>query len=365
VDSLKTFAEIDLKALSHNFQTVRRKTKNKPVIAVVKADAYGHGLVEVSRYLLKCGASILGVAFVEEAIALREAGIKAPILVFFDPHATDPFFQYNLTPVIYDFKDAKAFADKACRKNRKIPVHIKVDTGMGRVGIRASNALPEILRIAEMKNLQPVGLMSHFCDADLKDRDFTVYQQKRFKELIDSLCRKKLFFKYCHLANSAAVLRFPNAHFNMVRPGIMLYGYGPAKKNLLTAVMTIKSSIIYLKKVPAGTPISYGRTFITKRASTIATIPVGYADGYSRRLSNCGEAIIHGKRAPVVGRVCMDTIMLDVTEIPHIRKNSTVTLLGQQGRNKITAQDIADTIGTIPYDILTGIGKRVKRIYKY
>ena len=365
MDSLKTFAEIDLNALSHNIKVVRRKAKNKAVLAVVKAGAYGHGSIEVSKQLLKSGVSKLGVAFTEEAIELREAGIKAPILVFFDPHNIDSFFKYNLTPAIFDFKSAQAFSNKAYKYNRKIAVHIKVDTGMGRVGLRITKALPEILKIAKIKNLQLEGLMSHFSDADIRDKDFATTQLKSFIELINSLKKKRIHFKFTHIANSAAVLQFPEAHLDMVRPGIMLYGYGPAEKNSLKPVLSLKSKAIFIKNVPAGTPISYGRTFITKRKSTIATIPIGYADGYSRKLSNSGEVLICGKRAPVVGRVCMDTIMIDITEVPRVKENAEVVLIGSQGKEKITAQHIADKIGTIPYEILTAIGPRVRRTYKY
>ena len=364
MDSLKTFAEIDLSAISHNLEIVKKKTNNKSVLAVVKAGAYGHGAVEVSRHLLKNGVSILGVAFIEEAIELREAGIRAPILVFFDTSNIDSFFKYNLVPTVLDFKTAKAFSDKASKYNRKIAVHIKIDTGMGRVGLRAADAFPDILRIAELKNLKLEGIMSHFSDADLADKDFTANQLKTFIKLIELLKEKNVYFKFSHIANSAAVLRFPRSHLNMVRPGIMLYGYGTAPKNTLKPVLSLKSKVIFLKNVPARTPISYGRTFITKKKSIIATIPVGYADGYNRRLSNCGEVLINNRRAPVVGRVCMDTTMVDVTEVSHVKENTEVILIGSQGKEKITAQDIADKIGTIPYEVLTSIGHRVKRIYK-
>ncbi len=368
----KTFAEINLNALSHNFQAVRKRTKNKNIIAVVKAGAYGHGSIEASKCLLKSGAAMLGTAFAEEAIELRRSGIKAPILVFFDPDNIDAYFKYSLRPVVFDYKSAEAFSLRARKFNKKIPVHIKVDTGMGRVGLNIDNALTEILKIAELKNIRPEGLMSHFSDADLTDKDFTVFQIKTFKKLIGSLRKKKINFKYRHIANSAAVLQFPSAHLNMVRPGIMLYGYGPGKRNnlkpgtgRLRPVLSLKSKPIFIKTVPAGTPISYGRTFITKRKSIIATIPVGYADGYSRKLSNCGEVLINGQRAPVVGRVCMDTVMVDTTHIPDLNVNTEVTLIGSQGKEKITAQDIADRIESIPYEILTAIGPRVKRIFKY
>jgi len=363
VRSLKTFAEIDLSALSHNVEVVKKKANNSNILAVVKADAYGHGAVEVSKHILKAGVSGLGVAFIEEAIELREAGIKSPIIVFFDPADKRLYLKYNLTPVVFDFKTAKAFSDIAYKHNRKLAIHIKVDTGMGRVGLPLIEAYTEILKIARLKNLDLQGIMSHFSDADLKDRNFTNIQLKNFLNLIESLRKNDIHFKFSHIANSAAVLRFPEAHLNMVRPGIMLYGYGPAAENQLKPMLSLKSKIIFMKNVPAKTSIGYGRTFITRRRSIIATVPIGYADGYSRRLSNCGEVIINGKRAPVVGRVCMDTIMIDVTHIPNVKEGTEVVLIGGQGKEKITAEEIADKIDTIPYEVLTSIGRRVKRIY--
>jgi len=364
VESQGTYAEIDLNALSHNLEIVKKKTRNKSaILAVVKASAYGHGSVEVSKHLLQRGASRLGVAFTDEAIELREAGIKAPILVFFDRDNIDAYLKYNLTPTVFDIETAERLSNEALRYNLRIPVHIEVDTGMGRVGFRMENALQSILRISRMKNIGLEGIMSHFSDADLTDREFASFQLRNFKELIESLKKKNINLKFFHISNSAAVLGFPDAHLNMVRPGIMLYGYGPGEDSL-RPVLSLKSRVILVKGVPAGTPISYGRTFITKRRSIIATVPIGYADGYSRRLSNSGEVLINGRRAPVIGRVCMDTIMVDVTEIGDVREDTGVVLIGSQGDERITAQDIAQKIGTIPYEVLTSIGKRVKRIYK-
>jgi alanine racemase len=360
----KVFAEIDLKALSHNLQIVREKTGNKNILAVVKADAYGHGSEAVSKHLIKNGVSMLGVAFTHEGIALRETGIKTPILVFFDRDNADICIEYNLTPVIYDFITAKKINTIAKKLNIVVPVHIKVDTGMGRVGMVPDRALNEISKISRLAYIKPEGIMSHFSDADLQDKDFANSQQDIFNTLIAAMKKEGIAFRFIHMANSAAVLTMPDAHFNMVRPGIMLYGYGCCEKEKLRPVMTLKSKIILLKTVPKGTTISYGRTFITKRQSTIATIPVGYADGYSRKLSNNGEVLIKGKRVPVAGRVCMDTIMVDVTDIPDINYKSEVVLIGRQGREQITADDIAEKISTIPYEVLTSVGARVKRVYK-
>ncbi len=361
----QAFAEINLKALSHNLNVVKKKTGHKNILAVVKANAYGHGLIEVSNHLIKKGISKLGVAFTNEAIILRESGITTPILVFFDRNNIDMCFKYNLTPAVFDFNTAKRISNEAYKRNCKIAIHIKVDTGMGRVGFIINKAKEEISKIASLRNIELKGLMSHFSDADLKDKEFAHNQLKNFLSLARELKQKNINFKYLHIANSAAVLSMPNAHLDMVRPGIMLYGYGFLDNvENLNPVLSLKSKITFLKNVPANTPISYGRTFITKRKSIIATIPFGYADGYSRKLSNNGEVLINGKRGPVVGRVCMDTIMVDVTDIPNVSYNSEVVLLGRQGREQITADDIADKTGTIPYEVLTSIGQRVTRVYK-
>jgi alanine racemase len=362
VELQKTFAEINLKALSHNLSVVRKKTGTKNILAVVKANAYGHGAAEISKHLVSNGISYLGVAFTSEAIQLRVEGVKAPILVFFDRDHIKECFEYDLTPVIFDLNTAKSLSREAVRRKRKIALHIKVDTGMGRLGFTLDKAPAAIYKIAGLENIRPEGLMSHFSDADLQDKEFTNLQLKRFLSLKKELRQNGITFNYFHIANSAAVLTMPGAHLNMVRPGIMLYGYGDDD---LKPVLSLRSKILMLKKVPAATPISYARTFITKKKSIIATIPVGYADGYNRKLSNRGEVLINGKRAPVIGRVCMDTIMADVTDIHEVSMDSEVVLIGSQGKEKITAADIANKTDTIPYEVLTSIGQRVKRVYTY
>ena len=364
MESHKVIAEVDLRALSHNLGVVKKKTGGKDIMAVVKANAYGHGALEISRHLIQKGISKLGVAFTGEAISLRESGIDIPITVFFDRNNIDECIRYKLTPTVFDPSSARKIDAKARKLNKKIPVHIKVDTGMGRIGFTMDSALKEIAEIASLKNIVPEGLMSHFSDADLKDKKFAKLQLQNFRSLIRSLKEKKITFKHHHMANSAAVLSMPGAHFDMVRPGIMLYGYGYPGVRGLRPVLSLKSNILLLKTVPKGTPISYGRIFITKRISTIATIPFGYADGYNRNLSNKGEVLIKGRRAPVVGRVCMDTIMVDVTDVPDVNYKSNAVIIGSQGKEKITAEEIADKTGTIPYEVLTSIGQRVKRVYR-
>lgn len=358
-----TVADIDLKALAHNLAVVRKKVGQTGILAVVKANAYGHGSVEVSKCLIQNGVTGLGVACADEGITLRNAGITVPVVVFFDRFNTKAFLNYSFTPVVSDYATAKEISDLSRRSNRSTAIHIKVDTGMGRIGLDVQNAEREILRIAALENITLEGLMSHFSDADLKEKEFAHKQRSLFLTLLKKLQEKGITFRYLHMANSAAVMTMPDAHFTMVRPGIMLYGYACCGEDMLMPVMSIRSRIILLKKVPAGTPISYGRTFLTKRESIIATIPAGYADGFSRKLSNNGEVLISGRRAPIVGRVCMDTIMVDVTGIPDVSYDSEAVLLGQQGDERITADAIAERTGTICYEVLTSIGPRVRRVY--
>ncbi len=357
-------AEIDLEAITHNLAVVKKQTGNSQILAVVKADAYGHGAIPVSKHLVKLGVSSLGVAFTNEAVLLRESGITSQILTFFSIGNIAELLEYNLTPVVFDFNIAKAISDEAYKQNRQIPIHVKVDTGMGRVGFSIATVREEIFKIAQLSNITLEGLMSHFSEADLQDKEFANQQVIAYSSISHDLKEQNIHFTHYHMANSAAVLTMPDAHFNMVRPGIMLYGYAFPGVKELKPVLSLKSKIILIKKVPQGTPISYGRTFITERESTIATIPIGYADGYSRKLSNQGEVLISGRRAPVVGRVCMDTIMVDVTEIPDVSYESEVIVIGRQGKEQITANEIAEKTGTIPYEVLTSVGQRVQRIYK-
>ncbi len=359
----KVYAEISLGALSDNLEVVRTKAGSSRIAAVVKADAYGHGALKVAERLINSGAYALGVACTAEAIELREAGIRAPILVFFDWDNINECFRYNLTPVVFDIHTAEQLSAEARRRGEQKKVHVKIDTGMGRTGFTMPGAVKAICAIAGLGNIEIQGLMSHFADADLQDKDFAKFQLRQFRKAADELRAGPLQVEFLHMANSAATLTLPDAHMDMVRPGIMLYGYSCCSNQDLRPVMTIKSRIALIKKVPRGTSISYGRTFITERESTIATIPAGYADGYNRLLSNRGEVLINGCRAPVAGRVCMDTTMVDVTDVADVTYDSEVVLMGKQGDEAITADEIASRTGTIAYEVLTSVGKRVKRVY--
>ncbi|MFQ5456356.1 MAG: alanine racemase [Nitrospirota bacterium] len=366
-----TIAEIDLSAVLYNLSQVRERIgRDRYILAVVKADAYGHGALNVSKTLISGGVNMLGVALIEEGVELRESGIDIPILVMggiFKDH-TEEIVRYNLTPAVSSRDTIMGLADALKKEGRKsIRIHIKIDTGMGRLGFSHKEAINTIKWIYEQQGISIEGIMTHFADADIKNKEYAQMQIKRFRTMLDSIKSLGINIPLCHTANSAAIIDYEDAFFNMVRPGIMLYGYLPsdrmAGKIDIRSVMSLKTKIVHLKKVSPCTSISYGRTFTTKRESIIATLPVGYADGYNRLLSNCGEVIIKGKRFPVIGRVCMDNTMIDVTGYKDISVGDDVILIGRDGEEVITASDIAGKIGTIPYEVLCNISKRVPRIY--
>lgn len=364
-------AEIDLSAISNNLKVIKKLSNNKPVIAVVKADAYGHGAVEISRRLVREGVEYLAVAFTEEAKELRNAGIGSPILVLFDPYTKD-IFKYNLIPVISDKKTAIALSKEAEKNNRSINAHVKVDTGMGRLGF-ACNAANEILEVANLSGINIEGVMSHFSEADLTDASFANTQIDRFNSLKAELIKNGVNIKFFHMANSAAIAMLPKSHLDAVRPGLMLYGYSPLSASSkhyalptvysLQPAMTVKTKILALRRLPAGTSISYGRTFITKRESLIGVMAIGYADGFSRRFSNNAEVLVRGRRVPVVGRVCMDLTMVDLTDIGDVEEGDEVVIIGRQGDEFISANELALRADTIAYEILTSLGNMAKKVY--
>ena len=366
-----TCAEINIRALIHNLNEAKRLACPKSqILAVVKADAYGHGAVKISKALVRNGVQHLGVALVEEAIELRDAGIKTPIIVLggIFKEQIPKIAEYSLTPVVYQEDFLKAVAKEARKSNKKVNIHIKIDTGMGRIGVLSDEAVNFVKKAVSLKNIKVEGIMTHFADADLADKAYAEKQMAEFTSIVNKLNEEGIDIPYQHIANSAALVSFENNKFNMARPGIMLYGYAPSAEGKerglnLIPVMSLKTKVLHLKKVSAGTYISYGRTFVAKRDSVIATLPVGYADGYSRALSNKGFVIVKGKRAPIAGRVCMDMTMIDVTGIDGVEINDEVVLIGKQGKEAITADDVAMLTNTISYEVLCCIGKRVPRVY--
>lgn len=365
-----TIAEIDLGALAFNYQQIKKRIpKGVSILAVVKADAYGHGALPVSLRLEQLGAEYLGVAISDEGVELRRGGVKAPILIFggiFQDDAEE-IVRYDLTPVVFDIDSLKRLSKAAEKRRKKARVHLKVDTGMGRLGVPFSLFPAFLKELKRYPGIEIEGFLSHFSMTD-GEETYTAGQWKKYQELAALIREAGILCRYFHMASSAALTAFPSYSGNLVRPGIMLYGSYPSPQIEelieLKPVLTLKTRIHFLKSVPPGSRISYGGTFVTKRESLIATLPVGYADGYSSHLSNRGEVLVRGKRAPVVGRVCMDLTMVDVTDVPKVSVGDEAVLIGKQGRGRITADEVARKIGSIPYEVLCLIGKRVPRIYK-
>ena len=360
---------IDHAALRWNLRQIRAKVGAQvKILSMVKANAYGHGAVPVAKTLLAAGGDAFGVATLDEGIELRQAGIGAPVIVVGGVYAdqVDEFFAHSLTPVLYDV-DGLTELDAAVAKRRaSLNVHVKVDTGMGRLGLRAGEINRWLPPLKALEALKIEGVFSHFSTAESVDGDYTIKQLETFTGVAARL-RTAGLNPLFHFANSAATITQPAAYFDMVRPGIMLYGAYPspamARQITLKPVLSWQTKIIQLKKVPAGTSISYGQTFVTQRESLIATLPVGYADGYQRLLSNRSEALVRGQRAPVAGRVCMDLTMVDVTDIRNVQRGDEVVLLGRQGGAEIGADEMAAWANTISYEIFTSIGARVPRIH--
>jgi len=365
-----TRVEIDLDSIAYNIHQIRKKVGNKTkTMAVMKANAYGHGAVEVAKVAIDAGAQWLAVALVEEGIQLREAGIQSPILILGStpPDQVHEVIKYNLSQTVCSRELIETLSNEAQSWNQTAKVHIKVDTGLGRLGIFPEEVAAFVKESSCLEGIEIEGIFTHFSVAD-EDKAFTELQIKKFKEVISNLEREKIHIPLKHAANSAAVVGFASSYFNLVRPGIILYGLYPSPEMNRTIplkpAMSFKTKITYLKRVPAGYSLSYDRTFTTKRKSLIAILPVGYADGYPRALSNKGEVLIKGKRAPVVGMICMDMTLVDVTHIPDVKVGDEVVLFGKQNGAQISADEIASKSGLINYEILCGISKRVPRIYK-
>jgi alanine racemase len=367
-DHAPTVATIDLGALSHNLRTVRQAVPSGcQIFAVVKADAYGHGALAVTQTLLRLGVSRFAVATPLEGIALRDGGVRAPICVMGAslPEQMPDILSYRLTPVIYDGQIARRFAELVKPGHEPYPVHIKVDTGMGRLGLLPEETL-ELSQSSLFKGpLRLEGLMTHLADADNEDPTYTRLQIGRFEGLVDRLKAGGLSVPLIHAANSAAILIHPMATFTAVRPGIMLYGYHTVQNRPqdLRPLLSLTTRIVQVRTMAGGERISYNQTYVCRPRSRIAVLPIGYADGYSRTFSNRGAVLINGQKAPIVGRVCMDMTMVDVTGIPDVTPGAEVMLIGRQGTQSISALDLAAWQGTIPYEVLCGIGPRVRRVH--
>jgi alanine racemase len=367
----KTWAEIDLSAIRHNLLAVRRLVgEGVKILISVKADAYGHGARDVSAAALAAGADMLGVSHVKEALELRSFFPSVPIMILSSGMVGhSPFIVRNdLTPVVCSLEIARDIAQEALSAGKRINVHVMIDTGMGRIGVWHENCLPLIERLSRVKGIRLEGICSHLAAADNPDPSFMKEQIAAFLAVIRAAKARGISFPIRHIANSAATLSAKKAWMDMVRPGIMLYGIHPAphlqKRIDLKPALSLKTRVAYLKTVEPGRTISYGRTYRVKRKTRIATLPIGYGDGFSRAHSNRGEVLIRGRRAPIVGIVTMDQLMVDVGKIPGVSIGDEAVLIGEQGGERITAEEAARRIGTISYEVLAQLGKRVSRVYK-
>lgn len=368
----RVVAEVDVKAIIHNYKQIRSSIpKYTQIMSIVKADGYGHGAVEVAQILEKQGVNYFAVAIANEGAELRKAGVTTPILVLgYTPAADIPILIENdLTQTIFSYEMAKYISYEASKIGKKVKVHIKIDTGMGRIGfIPHPTSIQEIVDINQLPNIEMEGVFTHFSSADEADTTYTKQQCSIFHGFLKELREVGIEFPIIHAANSAAVITHHEAHLNMVRLGIALYGYYPSKEvvsdtlNLIPA-MSLKTQVVHVKELPEGQSIGYGRKYVTTKNTRIATIPIGYADGYSRGLSNKGRVLIRGEHAPVIGNICMDQFMVDVTHINYVNVGDEVVVFGKQGDKEISVDQIADVLGTINYEIICMIGKRVPRIY--
>jgi alanine racemase len=368
---LPTYATVNLAALAHNLSLIKRYlSPGCAVMAIVKANAYGHGAVESAQALARQGIGRFAVASLDEGIALRQGGISSPIVVLgalFEEQVSD-LVVHGLTPVVSDGRILPALAKAADSHSTHYPIHLKLETGMGRLGFSPEELRSLLDNFLLRSPLYVEGMMTHLADADGADSAFTERQLGAFRAMLEQIRQRGLTIPLVHTANSAAIVRFPEAHFSLVRPGIMLYGYHTLPASVpapdLKPVLSLRTTIVQLRTIPRGGTVSYNGTFVAKRPTRIAVLPIGYADGYSRRLSNRGSVLIQGHRAPIVGLVCMDMIMVDVTDLAQLQVGETVILIGQQGQESIWADEVANWIGTIPYEVLCGIGSRVPRLYE-
>ena len=365
-----TWAEVDLKAVAHNFREIQRLAGPRTeILPVVKGDAYGHGMIAVARLLNKRGVNFFGVSDIAEAIELRSHGITKNILLFEStlPSDTRKIVQYHLTPTICTLELAAALNRWARKSHQPIDIHVEVDTGMGRLGVWHKDAGEFIAQLMRFPNLSIKGIYTHFPAAET-DRRFTENQVKNLYNLVTSLDKQGLIVPYIHAANSMGVCGYKTRILNLARPGLMLYGLYPTQELRsrihLKPVLSIKSKIMLVKKVTKGRSISYGRTFIAAKDMTVATLAIGYRDGYLRALSNKSSVIVGGQRCPVVGRVTMDQMMVDVSKVRSVKLGSTAIILGKEGKVSVSAEELADWAGTISYEIVCNLGSRLPRVYQ-
>lgn len=371
-----TWVEISLDALRSNIEQFQKVLpEGMKQMAVVKADAYGHGAVEVSKEVLAAGVDYLGVAFFDEALELRNAGITAPILVlgYTPPEGINRARELDVTIAVY----SRDVLEELCMQGRKqenaaqkkLKIHIKLDTGMGRLGLHTeADAIPFIEEALQLSNVEVEGLFTHYANADEVDKSYTLAQYGRFERIVSYFTDKGVTFPYIHAGNSAAAIDLPGLTYSMVRLGISMYGLYPSEdvdqsKIELKPVLSLKTGIVHLKTLPAGSGVSYGTIYHTKGEEQIGTLPIGYADGYSRMLTGKVDVLVRGKRVPIVGRICMDQCMINVSDVPDVQVLDEVVLIGEQDGERISVEDVARLLGTIPYEIICMISHRVARVY--
>lgn len=367
------WVEINLSHLDYNIKSIINKIGPDPkIIGIIKADGYGHGAVEVSKVLRQNGVRAFGVATLDEAIALRDSGADEEIVILglTPDEYSDILVQYQLTPVVMSYANAKAISYAAASAGKQVDGLVAVDTGMGRIGYLSddADAVSEIQQMTTLSNFTVKGLFSHFATADAADKTFAREQERRYQEFWERLKTAGISVPVRTFANSAAIMEIPSVHFDAVRPGIVLYGCYPSsevdKSQLsIKPVMSVKANIMRLVRVPVGFSVGYGRKFIASRESVIATLALGYADGYPRPYSAAGKVLVGGKVAPLAGNICMDQCMVDVTDVPGVKEGDEVILMGTDGVNTILADDIGGATGTINYEIVCAFGQRLPKVY--
>ncbi len=367
----RVWVDIDLTAIRKNIMTMRgRIPEGKKLLAVIKANAYGHGSIEVANALDDL-ADYYGVACIDEAVELRLAGITKPILILgvTDESLFPDLVKYDITQTIFTLQQAKALSNEAGRQGKSAKLHIKVDTGMNRIGFASvKESVPEIVAISKLPNLNVEGIFTHYYKADAKDKSLAFAQLEKYTQMLQWLEEAGVKFAIRHISNSAGIMEMPNDTYDMVRSGISTYGLYPSDEmdtelNVLYPAMELKSHITYVKKVPAGQTIGYGATYTAPEEKIIATVGVGYADGYPRALSNQGRMLVHGQYAPIVGRVCMDQTMIDVSHIPDVQAGDEVVLAGCQGENRISVEELANMSASFNYEFVCDVNRRVPRIF--
>ncbi len=376
IEYQRVWAEINLDNIAHNISRIRKKVGNNiKIMSIVKADAYGHGAVVTAKVLLYNGADCLGVATCDEGIDIRQNNIFVPTLILgYTPESKlNDVIKFDLIQTIFNIEMAQSLSRCALKLGKKVHIHIKVDTGMSRLGFLPNKeSVNDIITISNLPNINISGIYTHFADSSGDSKDFTYEQQQKFVDFLKCLEQAGINIPIKHCSNSGAILNYCGFNMDMVRPGILQYGLKPSNDTLsetnfnelnLKPIMSLKTQVSYVKTLPEGVSIGYGRTYFTKRETKVATIPVGYADGYSRAMGNKGRVLINGESAPIIGTICMDQFMVDITKIDNVKNGDEVTLIGVQGKNEISADEIASLENTINYEVICNIGKRVPRIY--